>query len=42
MKKKIEWEELDFNPAKYGYWATAENIKKRITNIRIESLDKNG
>ena len=30
MNKKIKWEELDFNPAKDGYWATAENIKKRI------------
>ena len=36
MKKKIEWEELDFNPIKDGYWPTAENIKKRIKERRKE------
>ncbi len=28
--KKEEWEELDFNPTRDGYWATTERIKQRI------------
>ena len=28
--KKEKWEELDFNPIRDGYWATAERIKQRI------------
>lgn len=30
MNKKIEWDELGFDPKKDGYWATAERIKERI------------
>ena len=28
--KKEEWDELDFNPTRDGYWATRDRIKKRI------------
>ena len=31
MNKKMEWEDLGFDPKKDGYWATAEMIKKRIS-----------
>ena len=27
---KYDWEELDFNAQRDGYWATPERIKKRI------------
>ena len=34
--KKEKWEELDFNPIRDGYWATAERIKQRIAERQLK------
>ena len=28
--KKMQWEDLDFDPMRDGYWPTQEQIKQRI------------
>ena len=37
--KKTQWKDLDFNPARDGYWPTPEQIQQKETN-NLNQLNK--